>query len=111
LVITDQNSNGGLGATTNGQIYSYEPTFNTTTGALSSIGSGTLLIRGNSNNGAGYMEIPNTTMLPSNTLSTDSSAYLYQAHAIDYNFTAGGFINLFTGNGASVRGPAIWSNS
>jgi hypothetical protein len=101
FVITDKNANGSLGGTTNGQIYSYQPTFNTP-GTLSSFGSGTLLIRGNSNSGTGYTETVNTTMLPSNTLSTDSSAYLYQASAIGYNVTAGGFINLFAGNGTGV---------
>jgi hypothetical protein len=101
FVITDRNSNGALGATTNGQIYNYVPTFDASTGALSSIGSGTLLIRGNSNSGVGYTETINTTMLPSNTLSTDSSAYLYQAFTIGYNVTASGYVNLFAGNGTS----------
>jgi hypothetical protein len=99
FVISDKNVDGSLGATTNGQIYTYAPTFNATTGALSSIGSGTLLIRGNSNSGAGYTETQFTTMLPSNTLSTDSSAYLYQAAVVGYNVTATGYINLFVGNG------------
>jgi hypothetical protein len=99
FVITDQNANGSLGGTTNGQIYSYEPTVDVATGALSAFGSGALLIRGNSNSGTEYTETPYTTALPSNTSSTDSSVYLYQAFAIGYNVNGAGYVNWFVGNG------------
>ena len=104
FVITDQSSDGTLGATTNGQIYSYEPSYSAATGALFEIGAGTLVIRGNSNSGVGSTETAYTTMIPGNKVSTDSSEYLYQALALDYNINASGFVNLFAGNGGASSG-------
>ncbi len=61
FLITDQNPNGSLG---NGPIYSYELVFNATTGALSSITIGPLLIRGNSNSGPEYTETQFARSIP-----------------------------------------------
>jgi hypothetical protein len=97
--ITDRSTSGSMGGgTSNGQIYSYQPTFSSG-GGLLSLGSGTLWIRGNS--GSGSTETPFATVLPINTPSTDSAAYLYQTAAISYNINDVGYVNLFAGNGTS----------
>jgi hypothetical protein len=105
FLVSDSETNGALsGGTAYGAIYSYAPTFDAGTGAVSgpSFGSGTLIIRGNSNSGSN--ELPNTTVIDGG-LSNNSSQYVRGTNSLAYRYqSTTGYFNLYIGNGTAGSG-------
>lgn len=105
FLVSDSETSGALsGGTAFGAIYSYAPTFDPGTGAVSGsgFGSGTLIIRGNSNSGSD--QLPNTTVIDGG-LSNNSSQYVRGTNSLAYRYqSTTGYFNLYIGNGTAGSG-------
>jgi hypothetical protein len=93
FVMTDKFNNGAFSQTVQGAIYSYVPTMDVMTGAISSFGSGTFVLAGG---------VSGTLTHITNGLSSqDSSQDVNGEGAIGYNYVCAGFVNLYVGTSSA----------